>query len=289
MMNEWFANIIVLACAWSIAALAFDLVAGHAGMFSLASPGLMALGAYTYALLTLTAGCSSVVALVAGMAATAVMAMLTSLCIARLYGDLFALATFGVYRIVYDLAYNLEDWTGGAIGLRGLPPIYDTEGRTLAALGFGGLSVCATLMLYHCVTRSQFGRALRAVRDDSVAASALGFSPFRVRVTVYTLHGAMLGLAGIVVATQQTAVSPMLFSFNLGLLVIAMAVIGGLGSWRGVITGVAVVLLVSEIVRFYCSSPWLAGAIGQMITDLMFVGFLVLRPQGLLGTYFRRA
>jgi len=96
----------------------------------------------------------------------------------------------------------------------------------------------------------------------------------------------MLGLAGVILASYQGSVAPDLFDFQLSLSIVAMSVIGGLATWRGACVGVLVVLGIRQITDNCFVTPWLAGSVSAIVVYGVLVGFLVLRPQGIFGSYF---
>lgn len=277
----------MLACVYAVAVLAFDLVAGHGGMFTLGSSGLMAFGGYAYAMLTSRSGLPAAAAIVSSMIVAGGVAFVAALCLSRLSGDLFALATFGLHRIAKDCSTNLESWTGGAMGIRGVAIPFGMNSRTDATLIVGTIAVLFTWMVCRRVTDSLFGLQLHCVRDDPVAASATGISPYWIRTTTFAIHGGFMGLAGAILVAQQGAVSPDVFAFDLGLAVVSMGIIGGLATWRGALAGVILVMLTSESIKCVGTST-LAGGTARILVDTILLLFLALRPEGLFGSYFHR-
>lgn len=284
---EWLLSLVILSCCWLVAALAFDLVAGHGGMFSLGTPGLLLVGGYTYALLTLR-GSPTFLAAVAACAAAAAIAWVAAFFLMRLNGDLFALATFGLYRVMRDLTLNLEDSTGGAVGLRGIPPALSIGTRTIGTLVMALFGLALSIALYRCLTCSAFGRTLRAIRDDAIACASLGESTQSIRTSVFAFHGGIIGFGGMLLVSNQGSVSPDLFPFTQALMIMAMAVVGGIGSCRGMIVGVTAVVVLQEVIRDFGATPALAGPLSRLATDLLFLVFLVFRPQGICGSQFQR-
>ncbi len=237
-----------------VLAVSYNLINGVCGQFSLAPNAFMAVGAYVSALLTLTPAEKELtfiieplvwplsvislpfwLSLLAAGFVAALFAFLMGFPVFRLRGDYLAIVTLGFGEVVRVVANNLQSVTNGPLGLKGLVPytnLWWSCGVMILSVGF-----------IWRLTRSSFGRALKAIREDEVAAEAVGVRCFRYKMMAFILSGFFQGIAGGLMAHLITTISPALFSFFLTFNLLIIIVVGGLGSSTGaVIAGVLFVL-----------------------------------------------
>ncbi|HEX2891866.1 branched-chain amino acid ABC transporter permease [Vineibacter terrae] len=291
---------VTVASLFAIATLGLNLQWGFSGQFNAGVVGFMAIGAYTYAALTAPAQHEHVggldwpviAAVAAAMAVTALVALAIGLVTIRLRTDYLALATFGIAAAINHLALNLEGITGGGRGIAGiakpfadLPPLW--FGLAFLALATGAL--LAVYLLLERLVRSPWGRALRAVREDEVAAAALGKDVDRMRLTAFVIGAAPMGLSGALYAAFIGYVSPYDFLAILTFQIWAMLIVGGSGNNAGAVlgsfvvwalwslSGIVVVLIVPTKLQVQ------GGAIQAILIGLLLVAMLIFRPRGLMG------
>jgi branched-chain amino acid transport system permease protein len=252
--------------------LAFSMYAVLiAGQLSLAQAGFASIAAYTSAVLTMEAGLPFPVVLVIGMAVAAGAALLLGLPVLRLRGVFLAIATIGFGEVVRITALNL-DVTGGAIGLRPIPRLTQLWHVYLA------LGTCA--YLFWRMRPSRLGRSLAALKEDEVAARAMGIDTVRVKLFAFTLSGALAGLAGALFAHYARFISPGEFGFERAVETLLFAIVGGLGHWLGPILGGGFLTLLPELQReLGIEAGWLRPALNGTLL-LLVILFL---PSGLVG------
>ena len=272
----------VLTSAWLAAlfAVSLTLVAGTAGIMSLGHAGLLSIGAYTSGLLTLKAGFGFPAALLAAGALTAALGTLLALPALRLKGHYVAIATLGIGEIVNQFILNADGLTQGAMGLAGIPAprlfgvdVTSAAGfywLSLAALALGGLSVAA-------VMGSPLGRTVRGLREDEVAAQALGIRPLRYRMLTFAISAFLAGVAGALTAHLYTYISYDTFGSNVSVLGLTMVILGGLGNIWGAVLGAVTLSGLPELLRFAAQYRWLAYGLILLVV-------LRVRPQGALGS-----
>jgi branched-chain amino acid transport system permease protein len=213
----------------------------RAGVFSLATPGLAAMGAYTAGGLTLRFGLPPAVTVVcAGLVALAG-AMLLALPLARLRGVFQAIATLAFVQILISLALYAEPLTGGATGLNGIPQ----------SVGIWHVAVTLGLITY-VVARlgaSPTGRAFDTIRQDETVAVSLGIDVVRHHALAFALSGLVGGIAGGLMASHNYSVNSGEFGFGMMIAVLSFVVLGGRQSVAGPITGAFVLTLLPELAR----------------------------------------
>ena len=303
-LDEYVMRVVRTGLIYITAAVGYNLINGIAGQFSLGPNGFMALGGYTVALLMLPLEQKEFVwflqpliwpfnafsfgkslfplAVALGGLAGALGALIVGLPSLRLRGDYLAIATFGFSQIIIVLANNLIPITNGALGIKGVPE-YANVYWCLA------WAVAAVLIISN-LANSSYGRAMKSIRDDEIAAEAMGISVFRHKLLAFVVSGFFAGVAGGLIASLITTVSPSLFSFSMTFNLLIIIVLGGLGSITGsTITAFAFTIL-SEALRFVESpitigSIYIPGIAGMrmLVFSLLLVLLMIFYRRGLFG------
>ncbi len=270
---------LVIAGIIFIALMGLDVLMGYAGQVSLGQAGFMAIGGYTSGYLAVTYDLPPVLGILAGIAVSLACALVLSIVTLRLRGLYLALATLAFGLLVDSCAVGFIDITGGPSGLVGIPP-FSIAGVTLATprevyyLVFGvGLVL---LLLLAGALRSGFGRALKAIRTDQLAAAALGIDTVRYKLVAFMISAALASLAGSLYAFFFNFLSPDMVSTTRSLDLVAMLIIGGEGTLLGGLFGAILLTLLPTVFQpLALYKTFASGA-------LLVVSFLYL-PQGLFG------
>ena len=293
-------DIATLILIYVLLGLGLNIVVGLAGLLDLGYVGFYAVGAYTYALLSHYLGWSFWICLpLAGMAA-ATFGFLLGFPVLRLRGDYLAIVTLGFGEIIRLFLRNLTDITGGPNGISSIPkptffglsfdrtaaegmqtfheyfgidynPVSKVVFLYLVAL----LLALAALFVINRLLRMPIGRAWEALREDEIACRALGLNPTIIKLSAFTLGAAFAGFAGSFFAARQGLVTPESFTFIESAIILAIVVLGGMGSQLGVILAAVVMILLPEMMREFSEYRML------MFGALM-VLMMIWRPQGLL-------
>jgi branched-chain amino acid transport system permease protein len=236
----------LIAAYWTLIA-GLNLVVGFTGQLSVGHVGLLAVGAYMFAILTARGIVGPEVALVLAGVAGGLCGLLLGLPSLRLPGFYFAMTTLAFTIIVVELAVALTDITGGGTGLivsAFSPPMDTQQGQYLFTAGIAGVVTLMTVL----VTRSMWGRAMVSVRDSEIMAAAVGIPGYRVKLAVFTFSGVVAGIAGALFGALQTYITPDTFAFDLSLFFFICIIIGGKGSIIGPFIGTVVLTLLPEVV-----------------------------------------
>jgi len=285
--NAYILQIIMLCGINVILAVSLNLINGFTGQFSIGHAGFMAIGAYGSALFTLrigtrwveamsalhfpdpvSQGLALLTALVLGGSLAAIAGYLVGLPSLRLRGDYLAIVTLGFGEIIRVLILNVEA-VGGARGLPGIPGWVN--------LFWVGLSALAVILVSRHLAHSTHGRALFAIRDDEVAAEALGVDTTSYKVMAFVIGAFFAGVAGGLFAHFLSYLNPSTFTFLKSIEVIAMVVLGGMGSISGATLAAIILTLLPEVLR-----P--VKEYRMVIYSLMLIILMITRPQGLLGS-----
>ena len=213
----------------------------RAGVFSVANAGLTAIGAYLSAWLTLRAGVHPALAVIAGTVAGTLVALLLSWPLARLRGVYQAIATLAFVQVVLSLNVYSERFTGGAMGMNGIPKVVST--------GTLFISLLVTLYIIWAISRTRLGRAFDAIRQDEMVAASLGASVRYYQSVAFAISGAIAGYFGAMEAFNTYTIEPQRFGFDFLVAALTYVVFGGRRSIWGPVVGAAVLIALPELAR----------------------------------------
>ncbi len=290
-----------LCAIYIVLALSLNLLNGFTGLFSLGHAGFMAVGAYVSALLTMPAPLKEMnyflvpivpwlhhvtipflpALIIAGLVSACV-GFLIGAPVLRLRDDYLAIATLGFGEIIRVIITNAQSITNGAQGLKGLPRFSTTFAVWTAA----GLVVLFMVLLM----RSSYGRAMKAVRDDELAAEAMGINVFQVKVTSFTVSSFLAGIGGALLGHMITTIDPKMFTFTLTYNILLIVVLGGVGSISGSVISAIIVTVMMEALRFldepinliFFKTPAMPG-LRMVVFSILLMVMIIYRQKGLMG------
>jgi branched-chain amino acid transport system permease protein len=282
--GPYYYQILVLAGVNIILAVSLNLTNGVAGQFSIGHAGFFAIGAYVAACVSVYGGHGInsmpgslpggvqdavllVFAIICGAVAAAVAGLVVGIPSLRLRGDYLAIVTLGFGEIIRVLILNI-DAVGGARGFIGIPRLSNFFWV------FGGAT--AAILTIHNLTRSGYGRALLSIREDEIAAQAMGIPVTRYKVMAFVISAAFAGLAGGLFAHFTMYLHTNSFTFVKSFEIIIMIALGGLGSLPGAVLGAIVITVLPELFRGFSEYR-------MVIYSLALILIMIYRPQGLLG------
>jgi branched-chain amino acid transport system permease protein len=242
-------------------AVSLDLILGYAGIVSLGHAAFLGFGAYAAALWAKDVMPDPLVGLAAGIVASALLGLATSVLILRGSDLTRLMVTLGVASILYELANKLDGLTGGADGLQGvvMGPLlgrfeFDLPGRTAYAYSLVVLAIC--LFIARRIVHSPFGISLQALRDNRLRASSIGVDVRLRLVAAYTIAAAMAGAAGALLAQTSGFASLDLFDFHRSAEVLLVLVIGGTGYLYGGVFGAIVFQVLHDLLSAWTPQYW---------------------------------
>lgn len=271
-----------------ILALSLNLIMGYLGQSALGHAAFFAIGAYSSSLLALNAGISPWIGLFIGALVAAISGLVIGYLTFHLKDDYFALATFGFGLIVYFIIKNWIDVTRGPMGLPGIPQFIASSNHFHTLIFYCILIlffVLITIFINKKIVNSPFGRVVQSIRDDELAAEALGKDTLRVKIMIFMIGAFFAGVAGSLYAHYITFIDPSSFTIMESILIALMVIFGGLGTIEGPIIGAAALVLFPEMLRLIGIPGETAASLRQMIYGLLLVILIMKRPQGLLGKY----
>lgn len=269
-IDPYFLQILVNIGIGITLALGLNIITGLTGQLSLGHAAFMSVGAFTGALLTIKTGTPFYLTLILSGLFTAGVAALIGWPILRLTGDYLAICTLGFAEIVKVVFLNLEI-TNKALGLT-VPAPHDTLSMPVIVLIVAILMIIASTFIQN----SRFGRALKAIRDDEIAAESMGINIARYKVQSFAVSAFMAGVGGCLYAHFLGYINPSDFGFLKSTDMLSMIVLGGLGSIPGAVVGATILSAAPEFLRFMSQYR-------MMVYGALMVFLMVFRPNGLLG------
>ena len=287
-LDPYFFTIIMYAGINIVLAVSLNLVNGFTGQFSMGHAGFMSVGGYMAAYLTTTLAAQNpalmipgtfsatgifVLSLLAGGLAASVAGYLVGLPSLRLKGDYLAIVTLGFGEIIRVLVLNI-DTIGGARGMPNIPP--------LTNFGFVYSTVIVTVFVIWRVVNSAHGRAFLSVREDEIAAEAMGVNTTKTKVRAFVMGAFFAGVAGGLFAHYLRYLNPQTFDFNRSFEIIIMVVLGGMGSITGSVFAALFLTGIREALRPL--QEYTHVDFRMVIYSLMLIILMLTRPNGLFGT-----
>jgi len=300
-LGSYEVRLIRLSGVYAIAALSMNLVNGFTGQFSLGQAGFMAIGAYVTALFIIDPEDKAMlywaepivgwakamqapfpIALLLGGLFAALFAFFIGFPVLRLKGDYLAIASLGFSEIIRIFITNLIPITNGPVGLKGIPGTADIWWTTLSCLAV--VALLARLM------RTSYGRTFKAIRDDEVAAEAMGISLFRHKMYSFLIGAFLAGISGGLLASVVGTVTPLYFRFTLAYEILLIVVLGGQGSLTGSVVGAIILTFAKEKLRFldagfkilFIKVPAIDG-MRMLVFSVMLMLIILFYRRGLFG------
>ena len=284
---DYLISLAVFAVIYTVAALSFNLLIGHAGIFSVAHAAFIGIGAYATGIVCTRAIGLFPVAIVLGAAVAAAVGWIFARATLRVSGDYMVVASFALLVIFGQVFTNWTRVTGGGAGLPSIPRPGFADGGWLGDnLAFGGFCVVVAALMYfvsHRIVYSPLGRVLRALRENEDAAASLGKFVRRFRGVVFSVSSAMAAVSGSLYAHFMSYIGPLDFTVHLTVLVLTMVIVAGTGRLWAVPVAAMLVMGITDGVRYVDLPQRIAPGAQQMLYGLMLVLFAMFRPDGLLG------
>jgi branched-chain amino acid transport system permease protein len=263
-----FADLLILSAYYLLLAGSWNLLAGFTGQYSFAHVGLAAAGAYGTAAIVNWAGLSGWAAFLAVPIFTAIVGGVLGLVALRVRGVQLPLITFAFAGAFAVFLAAAADITGGSMGMQ-LPKLFAGFDRS-PYLILAGLLIGLYFVIQNLVLDSRIGLLMQSVRDDEEVARGIGVDIFRVKITAFVITAALAGLAGAFYANYVGVLAPTMVSMSEMGMVVAMAVIGGLGHRYGALVGVLVIRTLEHFVRGFGAEYTLVIITGVALIVVLF-------------------
>jgi branched-chain amino acid transport system permease protein len=270
--------VVNLLMVFVVLALGMHVVIGEAGQFALSHTAFYGIGIYTAGLINTAWHPPFIVSILAGGLLAAVLGYVIGFLALRMRDIYLALATFAFGEAMQWVFLNWEQVTGGSNGMRMQPAELFGLKLTNDLQAYPFVVVLTGLMLWLTIalSRSQYGSALRAVRESDVAAMAMGINVRAMKQSAFAISAAFAGIAGGMYTLFTSFIHPESLGFQATILILTMVVVGGIGSVRGAVAGAIVFGVISELLRQ-------ALSVQEIIYGVILMGFMMFKPKGLFA------
>lgn len=267
MLNFYYQNMLITMCINIMLAVSLHLVIGITGQFSIGHAGFMAIGAYISAIGTMKLEMPFITSIILGAVVAALAGLLVGIPTLRLKGDYLAIATLGFAEIIRIVFLNI-DYVGGAAGIQ----VMRQSDWTYAFF-----AVVITILVIANFTKSRHGRACIAIREDEIAADAMGINTTYYKVVAFAIGSFFAGVAGAIYSHNFYIIQPTTFGFLKSFDILIFVVLGGLGSLSGSVLAAVFLTLVTTYLQGFPETR-------MIIYSLVLIIVMLYRPIGLMGT-----
>jgi len=270
-INRYYQGILIACLINVILATSLNLATGFLGQLALGHAGFMAVGAYTAAIITKTTGMPGTVQLLVSLLMGGVVAGLMGVVIGipalRLRGDYLGIITLGFGEIIRVLIFNLEI-TGGARGMKGIPKL----------AGFNLVFWMTVLIVFtlYAITQSKQGRAIKSIREDEIAAEAVGIPTVNYKLLGFVVAAFFAGVGGGLYAHYMTVLDPKTFNFMKSVEILVIVVLGGMGSLTGSVVAALALTILPEALRSFSDYRLL-------LYSALLIVMMIFKPGGFFG------
>lgn len=266
-VTYYYQNMLITMCINIMLAVSLHIILGITGQFSIGHAGFMAVGAYVSAICTMKLEMPFITGILLGAIVAALAGLLVGIPTLRLKGDYLAIATLGFAEIIRIIFLNI-DYVGGAAGMQ----ITHQTNWTYAFFG-----VVITILIISNFTKSRHGRACISIREDEIAADAMGINTTYYKVVAFAIGSFFAGVAGAIYAHNFFIIQPTTFGFLKSFDILIFVVLGGLGSLSGSVLAAILLTVVTTYLQGFPETR-------MIIYSLVLILVMLYRPSGLLGT-----
>lgn len=267
MLNPFYSNMLIFMAINIILAVSLHLVIGITGQFSIGHAGFLAVGAYISAIFTMKLQMPFAVGIIAGGIVAALAGLVVGIPSLRLKGDYLAIATLGFAEIIRIVFLNIE-YVGGAAGM---------QVSHLTTWTYTFICLFLTILVITNFTNSRHGRAAISIRENEIAADAMGINTVYYKVVAFALGSFFAGVAGGLYSHNFYIINPTNFGFLKSFDILIYVVLGGLGSLSGSVIAAIGLTIISTFLQDYPETR-------MIIYSLVLIIVMLYRPQGLMGT-----
>ncbi|MBD3249093.1 branched-chain amino acid ABC transporter permease [Candidatus Woesearchaeota archaeon] len=285
MIESYLIHLLIMIGIYLILAVALQLAIGYTGLMNLGHIAFFAIGAYVSTIFTLS-GIPFLLAFIFAGIIAMIFGYALAYPVNRLKGDYLALATMAFTFVIWSLLINLKGITKGPLGIANIPSPSIFGFQLISPFHFLILVIIIAVLTYyilHKIVRSPFGKVLEAVRDQELTTKILGKNTLKMKSYAFAISAFFAGLSGSLYAHYITYISPSAFTILELLPILAIVIIGGLGSLRGTALATVILILLPESLRFIGVSASFIGPARQFVFALLLILILIYRPKGLMG------
>jgi len=285
---EYLLHILILIGIYIILSISLNLIAGYTGLLSISHAAFYGVGAYVAALMAINLHSPFLINIACAVILSSLLGALVGIPSLRIRDDYFVIATFAFQVITFSVLNNWVSFTGGPMGLPGIPQptVFSlTISSYIDFLLLVGFFCAVVIWISRRIVQAPFGRVLKAIREDEVFALAAGKHVGAYKVFVFMIGAGMAAVAGVMYAHYISFIDPTSFTVMESIFIISIVIIGGAGSLWGPVVGAIVLVTMPEMLRFVGLPSSIAANVRQILYGGLLVAFMMWRPRGFLGEY----
>lgn len=287
-MAAYIINLITLMSINAILAITLNFIMGYAGIFSMAHAIFFGVGAYTAAFVALNFSASFFIAFPAAIIVATVLSLVLALPALRVRGEYFVAASLGLQVLGVTIFSEWKSFTGGLGGIIGIPPVEIFSHEVINPVEFMVLSIVCLLLIVGYIailSKTSFGRNLKAIRDSESASYALGKNVSVIKTLSVVISSSLAAVAGALYAVYLGFINVESFTLDTSVMLMAMVIIGGTGTLLGPIIGTVMLMLLPSLFSYMWFLPQTEiGSIQQIAYGAAMVLLMIFRPGGLVGS-----
>lgn len=287
-MAAYIINLITLMSINAILAVTLNFIMGYAGIYSMAHAIFFGVGAYVAAFVALNFSASFFITFPIAIIVAAILSLVLALPALRVRGEYFVAASLGLQVLGVTIFSEWKSFTGGLGGIIGIPPVEIFTHEVINPVEFMVLSLVCLLLIVGYIavlSKTSFGRNLKAIRDSESAAYALGKNVAIIKTLSVVISSSLAAVAGALYAVYLGFINVESFTLDTSVLLMAMVIIGGAGTMLGPIIGTVILMLLPSLFSYMWFLPQTEiGSIQQIAYGAAMVLLMIFRPGGLVGS-----
>lgn len=271
---EYLLHLLILICIYTILSQSLSLVAGYSGQISLAHAGFYGIGAYSAALMAVNFGTPALLNILVALFISGLIAYIVAKVAVKTVDDYYVVITLGIQVVIFSIMNNWQSVTNGPLGISGIPTITFFGIPLESKWAFLSLSVVLTALVWlilHNITKSPFGRVLRALSEDEVYTDSLGKNVGQAKVVSFVISGMLASIAGVLYAYYISYIDPTSFTLDESIFILSIVIIGGMRNLRGVFLATVFLVLLPEALRFVGMTSSIAANMRQIIYGIALI------------------
>ena len=277
--GNYLVHVVIVTFYYIVVASSWNLLAGYTGLFSVAQNTFAGIGAYSSALFFIHVGVPPVIGIFMAAGVAAALSYGLGALTLKMKGMYLAISTWAFAGVVTVLVTGLVQYTGGELGL-GVPYLFGTKQSYVPYYFVFFFLDVIVLALIYVLLKSKVGLYMMAIREDEVAAKVMGLDTYKWKKNIFALSGFFTGLSGALLAHYIGLLSPAMFRFDEMVIIIIMAILGGIGHFAGPMMGAVTIELASEYLRAY-------GELRMIIFAILIIVIVTFFRDGLVGLVSR--
>lgn len=271
---DYILHLSILICIYTILAQSLSLVAGYSGQVSLAHAGFYGIGAYVTALLSVNFAYPLIITLPFAMILSGIIAYVVSKVAVKTVDDYYIIITLGIQIVIYSIMNNWQDVTKGPLGIPGIPAISIFGFEFNSKISFLLLSAFFAGIVWfilHNITKSPFGRVLRALSEDEIYSKSLGKNVGKYKVISFVISGMLASIAGVLYAHYISYIDPSSFTIDESIFILSIVIIGGMRNLTGIFYATLFFILLPEALRFVGMPSSIAANMRQIFYGIALI------------------